>query len=143
MADRFPFTVDGAEYHLRKPDLAMKEDILDRLAAARLAQVDRMYRKKLLDDAAYLSAKQGALVKWGSEAMVADLADPDMQRMFVRACLVEQVDDATVARIMQAPELAAAMKRMKDADDPKGRTGGPTTTPPVSASTPTSGVPSS
>jgi hypothetical protein len=132
MSDKtFPFEVGGTAYHLKKLDLAAKESILDELAASRLAQVERMYQKRLFrNDTAYLSAKQAAFVKWGSEAMVADMSEPEMQLKFVRACLVEQVDDATLVKLMESKELAAAMKRMKEDDDPKARTGGPTTTPP-------------
>lgn len=139
---RFPFTFRGREWHFHKLDQDAKDDLLDRLTAGRLKQADRMFRKKLLTPAEYLSAKQGAYVKWGTEAFATELNDPVNAMAFIRACLIEQADDETVLAMAteagsRESDLSLAVERMREDDDPKAMT------PPESVSIPTGGVPSS
>jgi hypothetical protein len=123
----FPFSFGGREYHLKKLDQDAKDDLLDRLTAGRLKQADRMFRKKLLTPAEYLSAKQGAYVKWGTEAFASELSDPANATAFIRSCLAETVDDAIVLAMASEasnPEsdMALAVERMREDDDPKATT---------------------
>lgn len=138
----FPFQFEGKEYHLRKLTQEAKEALTDRLTAGRIKQVQRMYRAGLLDAAEFVDAKQAAFVKFGTEAFVAELVDPENRKAFIRAILVESVDDATIARLVleeRKPEsdMRSAIDRMAEDDDPKAPT------PPVSVLTPTGGAPSS
>lgn len=138
----FPFVFRDRELHLKKLDQDAKEDLLDRVCAGRLKQVERMHKKGYLAPGEYLQAKQAAIVKWGTEAFVIELADDANAAAFVRALLVEPADDATVAALVaeqrnDKSDLAAAILRMWEDDNPKA------TAPPASASTPTGGAPCS
>lgn len=135
----FPFTLpDGRTFHLKQNSLGQKEDLADRVTAARLAQCDRMEKKKLRDPDRILGDRAVAFVSYGGPGFAHSLRENgDLQRVFVRTVLVEPVDDDTLTAICQADELAAGLRRMKEDDDPKAnRT-------PASGSTPTAGGPSS
>lgn len=138
----FPFVFDGKEYHLKKLTQEAKEDLLDRVTAGRLRQAQRMLKKDLITPAEFLDAKQAAYVKWGTEAFVYELIDDANAAAFVRALVVEPLDDATVKALVAEQrnadsDMAVAIGRMAEDDNPKAQT------PPVSAQTPTGGEVSS
>lgn len=144
MAKTFPFVVGGVEYHLQQLPEDIKVDVADRITVDRLRAADRRFKKKLTTSAEYLAEKEVASVKWGGEPISHELRQNEQaQRILVRALLVEAVDEATLTRLMQAEELQDALQRVQEDDRPKDQTAAPTTTPPVSASTPTAGAPSS
>lgn len=123
----FPFEFEGRELHLRKLNQDAKEDLLDRVTAGRLKQAQRMQKKGYLTPAEFVDAKQAAYVKWGTEAFVMELTDEANAKAFVRAILVEDLDDATVGRLVVEQrdpdsDIAAAIKRMQEDDDPKAKT---------------------
>lgn len=139
MTDRkFPFTVDGQQYHLGPLDLDTKIHIADLVTVDRIRSAARRFAKKLTTAEEYLAEQQVANVKWGGKPITHELQqNEEAQRVFIRATLIETVDDATLTRLMQSDEILIALKMMQEDDDPK------VTTPPVSGLTPTGGEPSS
>jgi len=124
---KFPFEFEGRELHLRKLDLDTKNDLLDRIIAGRLKQAQRMFKKGYLSAVEYIDAKEGAYVKWGTESFVKEFADDENAKAFVRAILIEDVDDATCLRLVKEQrnkesEMALAIDRMREDDDPKAQT---------------------
>lgn len=124
---KFPFTALGREFHLRKLDQDAKDDLLDRITAGRLKRADRMFKKGFRTAAEYLSDKQAAYVQWGTEAFVNELIDDTNAGAFVRAIVAEPLDDATVAALVAEQrnpdsDLATAITRMSEDDDPKAPT---------------------
>ena len=144
---KFPFTFEGRELNLRKLDQDAKEDLLDRMVAGRLKQAHRMSKKGYLTPELFLDAKQGAYIKWGTEAFVTELVEEANAKAFIRALLVENAEvlkmsvadfDDLISRLVIEQrsldsDFANAVTRMREDDDPKA------TTPPDCPSTPTGG----
>lgn len=116
---KYPFDVGGETFHLRELDLDAKTDIADRVTAVRLAQCDRLFKKKLRTADQYLTDSQAAFVSWGGKGLAHGVKeDPEMQKAWVRVLLVETVDDATFDRILKSPGLEQAVKRVNADDNP-------------------------
>lgn len=139
---RFGFEFEGKAYHLRKLDQETKEEILDFMTAARMSQLDRLARKGYRTPVEVEADRQSAYIKWGSKGFLNDLHDEENAKKFLRALLVEEIDDATLFRMVEAQknedaELMGALRRMAEDADPKAMPR------PPSGSTPTAGAGSS
>jgi uncharacterized protein YicC (UPF0701 family) len=124
----YPFEFEGQTYRLKKLDQEVKEEVLDFIVAGRLRQLGRLLKKKLLSPAEYLEAKQGAAVKWGSEAWVMEIADEENAKHFLKHLVIEEVDDDTLGAMVAAQReegsaLGQAIKdNVEDSQVPKART---------------------